>query len=86
MFLLMWVGVSAVLLLGLTVWVTQQLGSLPYAPECPACRGVTTQRVRLSRMDRLLARSGADNRHCARCGWNGRMRWRLAEERVRRRD
>ena len=83
--LLMWTGVMAVLLLGLTAWVTHQLASLPYAPECPACRGVTTHRVRVSRMDRLLANlGGADNRHCARCGWNGRMRWRLAEARVRR--
>jgi hypothetical protein len=85
MLLLMWMVVLAVLLLGLTAWVAHQLASLPYAPECPTCRGVTTHRVRLSRMDRLLSRLGnADNRHCGRCGWNGRMRWRLAEERVRR--
>lgn len=82
MLLLLWMGVVA-LLVGLSVYVASQLGSLPYAPECPTCRGVTTHRVRLSRMDRLLARSGADNRHCPRCGWNGRMRWRLATERAR---
>jgi hypothetical protein len=84
MLLLLWMVIVAGLLLGMSAYVTHQLTSLPYAPECPTCRGVTTNRVRLSRMDRLLARSGADNRHCPRCGWNGRMRWRLAEERVRR--
>ena len=83
MLLLLWMGI-VVLLLGLSVYVAQQLTSLPYAPECPTCRGVTTHRVRLSRMDRLLARGGADNRLCPRCGWSGRMRWRLAAERARR--
>jgi hypothetical protein len=84
MLLLLWMLIVAGMLLGTSAYVTHQLASLPYAPECPACRGVTSHGVRLSRMDRLLARSGADLRHCARCGWNGRMRWRLAEERVRR--
>lgn len=85
MLLLLWMGIVALLLVGSTAYVTHQLTSLPYAPECPTCRGVTTQRVRVSRMDRLLARcGGADNRHCHRCGWNGRMRWRLAAVRARR--
>jgi hypothetical protein len=80
----LWMGIVA-LLLGVSVYAAHQLTSLPYAPECPACRGVTTQRVRTSRMDRLLARcGGADVRHCPRCGWHGRMRWRLAAERARR--
>lgn len=83
--LLMWMGVIAVLLLGWTAWAAHQLESLPYAPECPDCRGVTTHRLRLSRMDHLFTSlGGADNRHCARCGWNGRMRWRLAEARAHR--
>lgn len=71
------------LLVGLTL-AAQHLSALPYAPECPTCRGVTAQSVRLSHVDRMLARRGADARQCPRCGWTGRMRWRLAEERVRR--
>jgi hypothetical protein len=85
LYLLLWMGIAALLLLGVSAYAVHQLTSLPYAPDCPTCRGVTTQGVRVSRMDRLLARfGGADLRHCARCGWNGRMRWRLAAERVRR--
>lgn len=84
MLLLLWMAVLAGLLLGTSAYVTHQLTSLPYAPACPTCRGMTTHRALLSRMDRLLAHGGADHRHCPRCGWNGRMRWRLAEQRVRR--
>jgi hypothetical protein len=72
-------------LLGALTFAAYHLSALPYAPECPACRGVTAHAARLSRMDRVLARcGGADARHCPRCGWSGRMRWRLAEERVPR--
>lgn len=81
---LLWMVIAAGLLAGMTAYVAHELASLPYAPACPACRGMTTHRLRTSRMDRLLAHGGADNRHCPRCGWNGRMRWRLAEQRVRR--
>lgn len=73
-----------VLLAALTTLMAHHLGALPYAPECPTCRCVTSQPPRLSRLDRVLARGGADARHCPRCGWTGRMRWRLATERVRR--
>lgn len=81
--LLMWIG-AVLMMLAASGYAAHQLTSLPYAPECPACRGVTSQRMRLSRMDRMLARGGAEARHCCRCGWNGRMRWRLAAERVER--
>jgi hypothetical protein len=61
------------------------LVNLPFAPECPACKCVTAQRPGASRADRLFAQlSGADARQCTRCGWSGRMRWRLAEERVKK--
>lgn len=82
--LMMWTGIAA--LVAGSLYVAHQLAALPYAPECPACRGVTSQPLRLSRMDRVFAAcGGADARHCPRCGWNGRMRWRLAAARVRRR-
>ena len=73
-----------VLLAVLTTFMAHHLSALPYAPECPTCRCVTAQPSRLSPLDRVLARGGADVRHCPRCGWTGRMRWRLATERVRR--
>lgn len=59
------------------------LSHLPDAPHCPACRAVTAERLRPSSLDRWLARlGGADLRTCPRCGWIGRMRWRLAPGRV----
>jgi hypothetical protein len=82
--LVLFLSTGLVVLLGALTFAVVHLSALPYAPECPACRGVTSHPVRLSRMDRVLARGGADARHCPRCGWSGRMRWRLAEERVRR--
>lgn len=80
--LLTWTGI-AVLLAG-SLYVVHQLSALPYAPECPTCRGVTGRALRLSRMDRVIAAwGGADARQCPRCGWHGRMRWRLATARAR---
>lgn len=59
----------------------QYLARLPVAPQCPACRSVTGQPAHASGADRLLARlGGAAARQCPRCGWSGRMRWRLAPE------
>lgn len=82
--LLFWTGIVGVLLAG-SAYAVHQLSSLPYAPSCPTCRGMTTRSVRLSRMDRMFATcGGADARLCPRCGWQGRMRWRLATQRVRR--
>ncbi|HEU4457383.1 MAG TPA: hypothetical protein VFR81_30215 [Longimicrobium sp.] len=61
------------------------LARLPYAPECPRCRAVTSPPSRIGAADRLYARLAATSvRRCGRCGWGGRMRWRLAEERIRR--
>ncbi|HEY0016255.1 MAG TPA: hypothetical protein VGC13_08045 [Longimicrobium sp.] len=83
------VTISVVLMaamLAATWFAAQYMVSLPYAPECPACKRVTAQCTRTSRADRLFAQlSGADARQCTRCGWAGRMRWRLAEERVKKR-
>jgi hypothetical protein len=81
--LLLLLSTGLVLLLGAVTLAAHHLNALPYAPECPTCRCVTGQSTRLSRLDRMLARGGADVRLCPRCGWSGRMRWRLAAERVR---
>ena len=79
----MWILAAAMAVA--TAYAAHHLARLPYAPDCPACRSVTAQSVRTSRVDRALARySGADARRCPRCGWTGRMRWRLAVERVPR--
>ena len=59
------------------------VGRLPWAPECPHCRAVTGQRPADDRLEDLYARLTATAAHtCTRCGWAGRMRWRLAAERV----
>jgi hypothetical protein len=72
-------------LLGASWLAANYLWNLPYAPECPTCKRVTSQTTRTSRVDGLLARaSSVSVRHCPRCGWSGRMRWRLATERVRK--
>ncbi len=67
-------------------WAAQHyLARLPYAPECPRCRSVTSPPASVGALDRLYALLAATSvRRCGRCGWGGRMRWRLAEERVRR--
>jgi hypothetical protein len=78
-------AIMMAVLLGASYLAAQYLWSLPYAPECPACKCVTGQPTRTSRVDRLLARrASVSARHCPRCGWSGRMRWRLAAERVPR--
>ena len=77
--------VLMMMMLGVSAYVAYHLlVRLPFAPECPTCRFVTAQPVRITRIDRLLAHSGVAFRACPRCGWTGRMRWRLAEQRVRR--
>lgn len=67
-----------------TPWVVSHyVGRLPYAPECPYCRAVTAQTAAHGMVDRLCAALAATPvRSCSRCGWAGRMRWRLAHERV----
>jgi len=78
-------AIAMVVLLGASWLAANYLWSLPYAPECPACKCVTGQSPRTSRVDRLLSRGApVTARHCPRCGWTGRMRWRLAAERVKR--
>ena len=78
---LIWAGVAAIVA---GMWVAlRYLATLPFAPECPICRSVTHQRVRASAFDRMAARAvAADTRECPRCGWSGRMRWRVATEQV----
>ncbi len=59
------------------------LARLPFAPECPSCRAVTSPHRGRSAVDRLVAMAAATPvRKCARCGWAGRMRWKLAPQRA----
>ncbi|HYJ80794.1 MAG TPA: hypothetical protein VEW03_14365 [Longimicrobiaceae bacterium] len=61
------------------------LAHLPDAPDCPRCRAVTGQAYVAGPIDRLCSRLAATPlRLCPRCRWVGRMRWRLAGERVPR--
>ncbi|HET7230340.1 MAG TPA: hypothetical protein VFJ16_10075 [Longimicrobium sp.] len=84
MMLLLWLMVLAVVA-GVTPFaVAHYRGRLPYAPECPHCRAVTSQSHGHGLVDQICAVLAATPvRSCARCGWAGRMRWRLAHERVR---
>jgi hypothetical protein len=64
------------------VWV--HLANLPVAPACPHCRSVTDQPRHATVLDRLFgAVANAVARECPRCGWAGRMKWRLAPGRTR---
>lgn len=82
MAVLTWIVLVGVML-GVSWTAAYYLVRLPYAPECPACRGVTAEPARATSVDRLMAQyGGAATRNCPRCGWSGRMRWRLAEERA----
>jgi hypothetical protein len=59
------------------------LARLPFAPECPHCRAVTSPHRGRGAVDRLVAVMAATPvRKCARCGWAGRMRWKLAPQRA----
>ena len=67
-----------------SVCAVYHLSHLPVAPACPDCRTVTGQPRRTTLLDRLFGRIGnAAARECPRCGWSGRMRWRLALHRTR---
>ena len=81
---LMWLALT--LAVALPLAAHHYLARLPYAPECPHCRAVTGQPAHAGLFDRLAGLLAATpKRTCARCGWAGRMRWRLATERARRR-
>lgn len=75
--------VLALLLIAAPVAVSLYLSRLPLAPACPYCHAVTGQRGPEDALDRVLAALAATAvRSCARCGWAGRMRWRLATQRA----
>jgi drug/metabolite transporter (DMT)-like permease len=84
---MLWIGfvlVVAAMVAVAAPWVlARYLGRLPYAPECPHCHTVTGQRPARGALERAYeALTASTVRSCARCGWAGRMRWRLAPERV----
>ena len=84
---MLWIGFVLLLAVMAVPWVlARYLGRLPYAPECPHCSTVTVtgQRPAQGAVERAYASLTASAvRTCTRCGWAGRMRWRLAPERVR---
>jgi hypothetical protein len=83
---MLWMAVMlAAGVLAMGPWLlASYLGRLPYAPECPQCRAVTGQHPAHTVLDRACALlSATPVRHCARCGWAGRMRWRVASEHAR---
>jgi hypothetical protein len=82
---MMWIGVAVlVAVMVLPGVLSRYLARLPYAPECPKCAAVTGQRPARTAVERACAALTASAvRSCTRCGWAGRMRWRLAPERVR---
>lgn len=64
------------------------LQRLPVAPSCPSCRA-TTRAVGARgwlALDSLPALMATYIGECARCGWRGRLRWRWATDKVRRRN
>jgi hypothetical protein len=83
---MVWIGFVLLIAIMAVPWVlTRYLGRLPYAPECPHCQTVTVtgQRRAHGTLDRACeALTATAVRTCTRCGWAGRMRWRLAPERV----
>ena len=58
-------------------------GRLRCARRCPHCHTVTGQLPPRGPLERAYgALTASAVRSCTRCGWAGRMRWRLAPERV----
>ena len=81
----MLVGAALLIALATPLGVFHYLTRLPFAPECPRCRGVTEQGGMGAPLDWLLgALAPTTPRRCGRCGWAGRMRWRLAPQPSRR--
>ena len=73
----------ALALIAAPVLAAYYLARLPFAPECPHCRAVTSAYGAAGVLDRLCAMAAATPvRSCTRCGWAGRMRWKLAPERA----
>ena len=82
---MLWIGfVLLFVVMAVPGVLTRYVGQLPYAPECPHCAAVTGQRPAHGTFERAYeALTASAVRSCTRCGWAGRMRWRLAPERVR---
>lgn len=76
--------ILVVLTLAASAYALVHVSHLPVAPACPDCRAITGQRRRATLLDRAFAAlANAAARECPRCGWAGRMRWRLAVDRAR---
>jgi hypothetical protein len=78
---LLWAATAAAVVA--TLWAVVHLTHLPVAPRCPDCRATTRENAATTTLDRLFGEVGhASARECTRCGWAGRMRWRLAVRRT----
>ncbi len=74
----------ALVSIALSAVAVAHLAHLPVAPQCPDCRTLTGQSTRTTTLDRFFGQmANAAARECPRCGWSGRMRWRLAVRRTR---
>ncbi|MBA4156306.1 MAG: hypothetical protein H0X65_02395 [Gemmatimonadetes bacterium] len=84
MFILLFaLGTVAALLLPSVI--QRYVRQLPDAPLCPGCRALTAERGETELTAVLLPMLAATVIcECARCGWSGRMRLRLAPEGARR--
>jgi hypothetical protein len=60
------------------------LRRLPIAPACPSCAAVARQaalqRLQVSVSPWIPAFGRTFVAECVRCGWKGRMRWKLAAD------
>jgi hypothetical protein len=81
---MLWIGFVLLVAVVAAPWVAARYQErLPYAPECPHCHSVTGQRPAHGAFERAYeALTASAVRTCTRCGWAGRMRWRLAPGRV----
>jgi hypothetical protein len=67
------------LLIATPLLVDRFLRALPIAPACPTCRSVVSEVGLHFTLEAVIpAMSRTFVGECARCGWRGRMRWRLA--------
>jgi hypothetical protein len=73
-------------MLAAPVLIDRYVRHLPVAPACPTCACVARQ---AQVGPRLMAWIPAFGRtflaECGRCGWRGRMRWKLATDSARHR-
>ena len=73
-------------LLAAPLLIDRYLRTLPVAPACPTCRSIARERRTSSIADIIPFLSRTFAAECIRCGWHGRMRWKLAGGKLHNRD